>query len=173
MPEALPVWVYIILSLFAGLFGNQFLGRVLSQFQAHRHTLQQAEVTHQQSVQQAEVNQQTDLLHAVVDMVKNQSAAMTELLKDALKSNQVMANNVGQLAMAIEGSGRDEHNHFLLVREGIEGVNRTLKEMDNKLAATNDYTAAVVRVLGGDLDEIVKALAVDRETSERLVEGGV
>lgn len=166
--EVLPVWVYIILALFAGLFGNQFLGRFIEARLKQKGQLSLAEREREVARDRAEQQQQNELLKAVVGMVQTQSKDLTELLKDSLKSNQVMANNIGQLAMAIEGQGRDTTNRFVLVKQGLDEVSDDLEAMTRKLDVTNDYTAAVIRAIGGNLESILADVQRDKDAGKGL-----
>lgn len=158
--EQIPGWVYIILALFAGLFGNQFLGKLIAQWQSH-----------EQDKDQHEQAQANELLKAVIDMVRTQSKDLTALLQESLASNQVMANNIGQLAMAIEGGGRDSHNQFLIVKDSLDGVSLGLAKMSDKVDTTNDYTAAVIRAIGGNLDVLLVDVERDKANGEELRNG--
>lgn len=155
--EPLPIWVYVVLALFVGTFGNQFLGKLIAQWQSH-----------EQKKDQHDQAQADELLKAVIDMVRNQSKDLTSLLQESLGNNQVMANNIGQLAMAIEGGGRDSHNQFLIVKESLDGVRDGLTAMSAKVDTTNDYTAAVIRAIGGDLDALMTDVKRDKANGEEL-----
>lgn len=153
--DSLPVWVYVVLALFAGLFGNQFLGRVL-----------ELRLKHVQGQEQTERELQGSLLAAVINMVQAQSRDLTDLLKDSLRANQIVANNIGQLAMSMDGQGRDGQNQFLVVRDKLDDLGRDVNTLTRKLDDTNAYIVAVVRAIGGDPEVTLPEIGGERPPKE-------
>lgn len=149
--DNLPAWVYIVLALTSGLFGQQFLGQVWKQ----REKQKQDRAEHAQA-------QENSLLRAVIEMVQVQSATLTELLKGSLAANQTMANNIGQLALSLEGQNRDENNRFLLIKEELLKVQRQLEQMEGMLNDSQDLTSAVVKALGANLKDVMHEVAEDK-----------
>lgn len=177
--DTLPSWVYVATALVAGLFGNQFFGRFLEQ--RLKHIQEQDRTAQEQEAEREKVERDTQiereradmaaqgrLLEAVIVMVKTQSKDLTELLRASLKANQAMANNIGQLAMAIEGQGRDDQNRFVAIKEGLERVRCEIEDMSKKLDRTNDYTAAIIRAMGANLEEVLNGIEEDRSRENDL-----
>lgn len=173
----LPLWVYIIIALSAGLLGNQFVGRLIEQRFKHTWGQEQADRDREATRDKADrerganrakagVEAQGRLLEAIIGMVETQSRDLTDLLRDSLKSNQTMAGNISQLAMAMEGQGRDDQNRFVTLKDSLERVRLELKRMSSKLDLTNDYTAAIIRAMGANLDAILADVANDKNSLE-------
>jgi hypothetical protein len=155
--DNLPIWVYIVLALTSGLFGQQFLGQVWKQ----REKQKQDQAEHAQA-------QENSLLRAVIDMVQVQSATLTELLKGSLAANQTMANNIGQLALSLEGQNRDENNRFLLIREELGKVQQQLEDMEHMLIDSQDLTSAVVKALGANLETVMQEVQRDKVKEDNI-----